>query len=503
MTRFTRILAGLLAALMLSGMIGCSDGGDTTVQTTAAPTVTTAPAETEAPETEPVDPRLLVTDDLPADLTFEGRTFNIYVGDKMRNRKYVGGPEETTGELVEDSVYRRNLAVEERLKITIEATGFDDSYNTIANSVSKLIMANDQTYDLFVGQQFGMTSVVNQQLFVNANELPHINLSQPWWDHSYMEEMALGQDRVYLLAGDFCLAALEWTDVLIFNKTFYQDQFGDPNELYQKALDGNWLFEDMHKLVSESFSDLNNNGGGDVDDRLGFVGYKMYATTDPFVYGSNVDFTIRDKDGYIQLNMSGNEKGIQLLEALLAFFWQDAVQTETGDNAGATKIFKEGRSLFMSGMYNSLEGLRDMDQDFGLLVYPKSEASQESYHSLVHDVALIAGVPISSLNHDMTGAVLEALGSESYRTVYPAYYETTLKVKYVRDDISSQIVDLIKDTKTTNFIYAYTTSLGDIGRVYRNLISGKSNNYASSVKAYQRMAERKMEQLVANFEQQK
>ncbi|MBQ3126734.1 MAG: hypothetical protein IJC15_06655, partial [Clostridia bacterium] len=351
--------------------------------------------------------------------------------------------------------------------------------------------------------QFGMTTVVTQQLFVNANELPHINLSQPWWDHSYMEEMALGQDRVYLLAGDFCLAALEWTDVLIFNKDFYQNQFGDPNELYQKVLDGNWLLEDMHKLVSESFSDLNNNGGGDVDDRLGFVGYKLYATTDPFVYGSNVDFTIRDQDGYLKMNMTGNEKGIQLLETLNAFFWQDGVVTETGDHAGATKIFKEGRALFTGGMYNSLDGLRDMDQDFGLLIFPKSEADQASYHSLVHDTALIAGVPITSVNQDMTGAVLEALGSESYRTVYPAYYETTLKVKYVRDDISSQIVDLIKDTKTTNFIYAYTNSLGDIGRIYRNLINAKSNNYASSVKAYQKMAEKKMEQLVAAYEQEK
>lgn len=502
MKHLTRIISLLLAALCV-GTTACA-GGENPAETTAASIVTTAPpAETEAPETEPEDPRLSVKDDLPEGLTFDGRTFNIYVGDKARDRKYFGGPEETTGDLVEDTVFKRNLAVEDRLKVDIETFGFADAYNTIATSVSNLVMANDPTYDMFMGQQFGMTTVVGRQLFMNVYDLPHFNFNQPWWDNNYMEEMSLGKDRRYLLSGDYFISALEWTRVLFFNKNFYQDQFGDPNGLYQKVLDGNWLLEDMHKLVSESYSDLNNNGGGDVDDRLGFVAYKMFATTDPFVYGSDVDFTTRGTDGFLKLNMNGNEKGLRLLEDLLAFFWQDAVQTETGSDSGAQKIFKEGRSLFLSGAFCTMEAIRDMDQDFGIIPHPKSEAGQEAYHSLVHDTALIGGIPISSLNHDMAGAVLEALNSESYRTVYPAYYETSLKVKYVRDDISAQIIDLIKDTKITNFIYAYTESLGDIGRIYRNLISANSNSYAAQVKAYQRLAEKKMDTLVANYEQQK
>ncbi|MBQ3125688.1 MAG: hypothetical protein IJC15_01340, partial [Clostridia bacterium] len=81
---FMRILAGLLATLTLGTLAACA-GGDP-AETTVAPTVTTAPAgETEAPETEPEDPRASIKDDLPEGLTFDGRTFTIYVGDKMRN----------------------------------------------------------------------------------------------------------------------------------------------------------------------------------------------------------------------------------------------------------------------------------------------------------------------------------------------------------------------------------------------------------------------------------
>ena len=131
--------------------------------------------------------------------------------------------------------------------------------------------------------------------------------------------------------------------------------------------------------------------------------------------------------------------------------------------------------------------------------YPKYDPKQEGYLSLVHDTAMIGGVPISSLNHDLVGAVLEAGGAESYRNVYPAYYETSLKVKYVRDTLSAQIVDLIKATKGTNFIYAYTLSLGEIGTIYRTLISNKNSGFASQAKIYQRMAEKKMEDLIVAF----
>ena len=495
---YNRITAALLAALCVCAT-ACSGGGEP-VETTAAPAVTTAPAAevTEPVETEPVDPRTLVKDDLPADLTFEGRTFNIYVGNKDQDRKFTGGPEEATGELLEDAVYKRNMIVEDRLKINIETLSNDDNFN-INTVASQLILANDQTYDLFIGKQLSMASLVTQQLMFNAYDLPHINFSQPWWDDAFMEEMSLGKGSRYLLSGDFFLGALDWTRVMLFNKTFYQDQFGNPDDLYRKALDGNWLLEDMSKLVSEAFSDLNNNGDCDPDDRLGFVTYLLLSSTDPFVYGSNVDFTIRDENGYIQLNLADNEKGVKLLEDLTAFFHQNGVESDTDGKSGI--IFKEGRALFTDSYLTSLGSMRDMDQDFGLIVTPKSEAEQESYHSLVHDGGFVGAVPISSANHDMIGAVLEVLGVESYRSVYPAYYETTLKVKYVRDDVSSQMVDLVRDTKTTNFIYAYSDSLNKFGHIYRTMISANNNNYASTVKGNQKAAQRKLEQLIEKFEQ--
>ena len=94
---------------------------------------------------------------------------------------------------------------------------------------------------------------------------------------------------------------------------------------------------------------------------------------------------------------------------------------------------------------------------------------------------LLGAISGASQNLDITGAVLEALGSETYRSVTPAWYETALKVKYSRDDISAQIIDIIHDSMTTDFIYAYNASLSKIGVVMRTLVGNNSTDYISAV----------------------
>ena len=140
-----------------------------------------------------------------------------------------------------------------------------------------------------------------------------------------------------------------------------------------------------------------------------------------------------------------------------------------------------------------------MEQDFGFLPHPKYDEEQEEYHSLVHDTALLGCIPSSSVNLDITGAVIEALNAESYRTVTPAWYETALKVKYARDDISGQMIDIIHDSLTTNFIYAYNYALNSIGLVYRELITANSTDYASAVQKKLKAAETKLDELVDIF----
>ncbi len=142
---------------------------------------------------------------------------------------------------------------------------------------------------------------------------------------------------------------------------------------------------------------------------------------------------------------------------------------------------------------------REMEYDYGFLPFPKTTEDQEEYKTLVHDTAQLSCVPVSSDMIDVSGAIQEALSAEFYRTVTPAYYESALKLKYARDDISSKMIDLLRGTMTTEFIYAYNFALNNLGQVYRTLCSGNNNDYVSLVTSRMPAAEKSLTDIIKTF----
>lgn len=494
-----RLISLVLAILMLLPMAAsCSDkspdsGNPADTTAAAESTDTTAPEETVPPETG----RAAVKDNLPADLKFDGETFRVYVATEASNTKFFAGAAELTGDVVNDTVHARNQAVEDRLGITLQHDGKTDTYSTVAQSISNLILANDATYDLYMGHQFGVATLVAKKMFQNAYDVEHLDFTQPWWNNLYMNESALGDKYRFLLAGDYFITCLTNERVTFFNKKLYSDIYGDPDGLYREVLDGKFTLDRMIELSAGAFSDLNGDGKTDKDDRLGFVCNQVQASVDGFVYGAGIPFTTRDEEGFIQLSMVSDE-AVTLLEKMITLF----SQTGTNHNNGGTQnaIFKSGRALFLgNGMLGTAEALRDMEQDFGFLPHPKLTEAQEGYRTLVHDQALLGCIPVTNGNTKMTGAVLEALCSESYRTVIPAYYESALKLKYARDDISSQMIDLLNASMATDFIYVYNASLSNIGTVFRTMVGNGTVALASYMKKLEPAAAKNLQNLIDTF----
>ena len=116
-----RFLCILLAILCAASLFACSSDKQ------EAPAVTEAPAETSVTETEAEeteDPNAgWVYDDL-GEIRFDGRTFNIWLAyEELAG--YI--QDELTGDVFDDAVYARNLAVEERLgiKLTCTISGYE------------------------------------------------------------------------------------------------------------------------------------------------------------------------------------------------------------------------------------------------------------------------------------------------------------------------------------------------------------------------------------------
>lgn len=489
-----RAAAFLLAALMtVPVMTSCGDSTDTpSADTTGA-------AETTAETVDPND-RSQIKDNLPDDLDFTGRTFTTLVASPSDQGPFIAGVEESTGDIVEDAVLARNRAVEERLGIDLVfdvRTDIDGS--NIDAEVSKFLLAGDSTHDLYTGHQWGLTKLLTNGGIVPAEDLDHIELSQPWWWKEYMDELSLGGETHYYFVGDFFLHALRSARVVIFNKELYADYYDDANKLYEVVLDGKWTIDHFAELAKSVYIDLNNDGKTDGEDQLGFCSWATLASTDPFVYGTDIEYVKRTEDGGIEFTMISDD-AVTLCEKLVDFFWQDGTFTGNTSDAEQYAMFESGRVLFMgNASLVSVEKIRDMECDFGILPCPKFDEAQENYRTLVHDGGYLGAVNGNSANLDIVGAVLEALSSETYRSVTPTYYETALKVKYTRDDTSTQMIDMIHDTLMTNFIYAYNYALSDIGLQYRKLITNNSKEYVSTIEKTLKSAEKKLEALADVF----
>lgn len=485
-----RTAAFLLAALMtVPIMNSCGGSADTPSADT------TGVAETTAETVDPND-RSLIKDNLPDNLDYTGRTFTSMVASPSDQGPFIAGVEESTGDIVEDAVIARNLAVEERLGIDlIYDVRTDVEGSNIDVEVSKYLLAGDSTHDLYVGHQWGLTKLLVNGGIIPVEELDYIELTQPWWWKEYMDELSLGGDTHYYYVGDFFLHALRFASVAIFNKELYANYYEDANDLYQLVLDGKWTIDYMAELAKSVYVDLNNNGATDIDDQLGYVSWATYASTDPFVYGTDVEFVKRTENGGIEFTMISDD-AVTLCDKLVDFFWQDGTFTGNTSDEEQYAMFESGRVLFMgNASLVSVEKIRDMECDFGILPCPKFDEAQENYRTLVHDGGYLGAVNGNSANLDLVGATLEALNAETYRSVTPVYYETALKVKYTRDDTSAQMIDMIHDTLMTNFIYAYNYALSDIGLQYRKLITNKSKEYVSTIEKTLKSAEKKLETL--------
>ena len=497
------LIAMLTAQTLVSCGSGKTGGGDTSA---ADPTGTTSGAEVnEAP-----DPF--------ADFDFGGEEIRIYTSineaSGIGNSNYlIEGPEEETGDLVSDSAYLRNRNVEEILNVNLVFTQLDNNYQECAGTINRLILSGDDLYDIIINDLFPMAGLALQGAFLNVADAPYIDTAQPYWYENYMSQLSLdGGDHQYILAGDFFIDILRSAHALYFNKSLLTDMFGDGDLLYNEVLDGTWTYDKFLTYIENGYRDLNGDSQHDKDDQYGFAVMQVWGPSIPFITSADLTYVTPDGNGGLKLAMN-NERSIELLEKLNKIFYSEGtgIGSDVSDSlfagsntvdADTTNLFKSGRALFLG--YNrlgSFDNMRDMEDEVGILPYPKFDENQEYYISSSHDTTEIGVIPITNTRFDMTCAVLEVLNRETQKIVLPAYYETGLKVKYTRDDLSSQMIDIIHNNIGGSFALAYSNSCANIfmfESFYAPLIA-KSSDFVSNYAKKEQAAQTKLDSIVESF----
>ncbi len=487
-TPVTRSVSAILFLALLAGLTACGGTTGTSSDTTAAPNSGTT---AEAVEVNPLEA-----------LDFGGQKVSMVYkkAGLADNDEFVS---EETGDVIDDAVFNRNIRIEEMLNVKLEFIP-DPSTDASSyhNKLQSTLLSGDDVYNIITNTQYNLLKLSVQGLLYDMIDAPYIDYEKPWWAVEYMNTCAINANHRYLLGGDITTSTIGNLSCTFFNKSLFNDFFGDPNDLYKLVLDGRWTFDTMEEYVKKGWKDLDGDGVCGMNDIIGMASTAS-SPTEHFAFPAGMNFVTRDKDGYPVL-LTDQTHNVEITEKLYHLLFENEGAFINKDanaiNNEYPVMFADGQILFFPNVMGSTAKFRDSKDPYGVIPRPKFDENQAEYKALIHDSVTAFAVPILTKEYDAACAVLEAIASENYKTVVPAYYEVTLKVKYTHDDISSQLIDLIHDSATTDFVYAnnyvFNTS-GSLGTIQRKLMGARSKDFMSTYETMKTGVATVLEQLIA------
>ena len=404
--------------------------------------------------------------------------------------------EEMDGTAINDAVYLRNVYVGEKYNCGIT----EIPSATLDADIKKAVSSDSDEYDIVLPYIFQSLPQASGGLYMDLNEIPNIDLSQNWWDGSANRDLSIS-GKLYATSSDMLIINNDAIGAVVFNKQMALD-YRLP-DIYNIVKGGDWTFDTFTDMLKGVSADLNGDGKMTKDDKYGFMLY-----TDGLfcmMHGSDVDVTLKDSDDipYFALN---SEKAITVFDMLFSVLRDKNTTYLLNDSysEGITDAFKLGTEIFQSSralLYwirlRDAEAFRAMETDFGILPMPKYDSEQKEYRSTVNNyTGCLISVPVTNKNFEETGMLLEALAVKSKYTLQPAYYDITLNGKIVRDEESSEMLDLIFKNRVYDLglIYNY----GDImSQLYRMLIND-NRNFSSMLANAERIAIKDIDRVVSS-----
>jgi hypothetical protein len=87
-----------------------------------------------------------------------------------------------------------------------------------------------------------------------------------------------------------------------------------------------------------------------------------------------------------------------------------------------------------------------------------------------------------------------------YREITPAYYETTLKLKYLSDETAMSMLDLIRDNVDFDFAILYTVPLSTMYSFYGESMANAVPSIAGAMKAQAKAWQKLLDKMYDDFE---
>ena len=429
---------------------------------------------------------------------YGGIDFTIFANkDSYDNTWHKLDVAELNGDSLNDAIFNRNRKIEELYNINISVI----ESSTFANDAKNSIAAGDNAYSLFFAQLTQLVPLSQEGMLTNFYDVNNLSLDNEWWDQNLIEGLTY-RDSLYVLNGDVSPSADTRIFVILFNKDMCDEL--NLEYPYQYVLDGSWTVDRLNEYITNVNYDVNGDAVMDYDDRWGF--FTEYGVSYMMFFAGGGKITEKTEDGGLRLAFN-HEKGINMAQKAI-YIALDASKTcmanpyvaENGNSwPAATAWFANGGALFRSTALEPVpRDIRTLEVNFGILPFPKMSDDQERYYSLPAVLCNVISIPVTA-DSDMAGLILEALCVESVGSVKPAFYDTLLNGKIVRDDDSKEMLDIIFDSKVYDIgLYA---NIMNFKVTFENMVKDKKSDVASLFASNYESAQAQLEKLCEQYDE--
>ena len=453
----------------------------------------------------------------------------------------VYGDEKST-EKLDKLVYDRNKLIEARFGTKISQSGKIQSTGTTDltshyNYVQGQLNSGDVAFDAIAMYAYNAGKLIlgNGGNFLDwRSEVPYakdsIKNGEEWWPTEINRDSTV-MGRQFVAVSDFCITAMEMTYTVIFNKSLAKSanvakgvdasKYTTDSTLYDVVRNNDWTLDTMKSIVNGFYRNNPTSGnttGVDVEDRFGLVGAKG-TDADAWAYAFGYNYIENDGVSAPSLwEWDGSQFNvITSLRELYGYngTWDKTVGTANDDyNARATFFAQEDRVLFQLNTLESLkwESIHNMEQDFGVLPYPKYTKDQAKFLTGSLDHYTTLAIPYTTAfipeRLRMTGAFIEALSAENCNSVKNPYYDEIVTHHNVTDGDSVEMINIIMDGRVYDLgVYHYNelmlasadTDNGAFALFFRYLLQNKDQDIVQYWQSNSSSLDGKLNSLLNNY----
>ncbi len=438
-------------------------------------------------------------DDGLDDHDYEGRKFRVVCMNYAENNYVIPEENRNKGDLILDAKFERTEKVKNRFNVDFEIV-YSGGYQEIDDFVSKSVLSATDEFDLMEGMVFSMGGLVVKDLFLNWYDIDHIDFSKPWWFESNATELTYNDKAIVAIS--HLSGAVTSPTCFFFNKEMAKAY--DLGNLYDVVLDGDWTWDYFSELIKDIYVD-DGNDTRDENDTYGLaqgVGTRINS----YLWAFDNPVVKKNADGVPEIAIL-TDKIDSIVNAIydLCFntngVYCDSRAGSSGYAGYDTEMFYAQRSIFLQASLGDATGekMRNFEPEYGILPLPKWDKNQAQYKSWAGGSHTAFAVPKTVKDTEFVGRIVEALSAESWKTVTPTLYEIALKTRYLRDNESKEIMDIIIENTQFDFGTVYDNFKG-FSLVIENLMRPQNKNFRSYYATKQSNAKAQLKKVIKAFD---